>query len=261
VHVPHRPEPRRPVRGGLILSRTQTVFAILGAFFLTNAVIAEVVGGKVSWVVPEGVGLFGNRLMASVGVLMWPVVFVTTDLVNEYFGKRGVRRLTLLTVVMIAYAFVVLYFAQLMPTATGADGNAIGVDAASFNEVFGTSRWIIVGSMTAFAVSQLIDVAVFHAFRRRTGRAMLWLRATGSTLVSQLIDSLIVLYIGLAVPFGWTAAQFWTTAISNYAIKIVIAILMTPLIYLVHGIIDRYLGEEVAERLAESAAKGQVVVP
>ena len=239
------------------MTRIQTVFAILGAFFLTNAVIAEVVGGKVIWVGPEWMALFGNRLAASVGVLMWPVVFVTTDLVNEYFGKRGVRKLTFLTVVMIAYAFVVLWFAQLMPTATGPDGKAFGVDAHSFNTVFGTSRWIIVGSITAFAISQLIDVTVFHAFRRRTGRGMLWLRATGSTFVSQLIDSLIVLYIGLAIPFGWTAAQFWTTATANYLIKIVIAIVMTPLIYVLHGVIDRYLGAEVAARLAESAAKGQ----
>jgi queuosine precursor transporter len=163
--------------------------------------------------------------------------------------------------VMIAYAFVVLWFAQLMPTATGPDGKAFGVDAHSFNTVFGTSRWIIVGSITAFAVSQLIDVAVFHAFRRRTGRAMLWLRATGSTFVSQLIDSIIVLYIGLAIPFGWTAAEFWTTAAANYVIKIAIAIVMTPLIYLVHNVIDRYLGEDVAARLAESAAKGQASVP
>src|SRR5688500_16794828 len=109
---------------------------------------------------------------------MWPVVFVTTDLVYEYFERCGVQRLTFLSVLMIAYAFSVLWFAQLTPIATGPDGKAFGMDATSFNTVFGTSRWIIIGSMTAFAVSQLIDVAVFHAFRRRTGRAMLWLRAT-----------------------------------------------------------------------------------
>jgi queuosine precursor transporter len=241
--------------------RIQTVFAILGAFFLTNAVIAEVVGGKVIWVGPEWLGLFGNRLAASVGVLMWPVVFVTTDLVNEYFGRRGVRKLTFLAIGMIAYAFVVLWLAQATPTATGPDGKAFGVDAASFDRVFGTSRWIIVGSMTAFFVSQLVDVAVFHVLRRRTGPAMLWLRATGSTIVSQMIDSVIVLYIGLAIPYQWSAATFWTTAASNYAIKLVIAILMTPIIYLVHGAVDRYLGKDVAHQLAESAAAGPTSVP
>lgn len=206
------------------------------------------------WVGPEWLALFGNRLAASVGVLMWPVVFVTTDLVNEYFGRRGVRRLTLLTIVMIGYAFLVLWFAQLMPAATGPDGKPFGVDALSFNTVFGTSRNIIVGSITAFAVSQIVDVLVFQALRRRTGRAMLWLRATGSTAISQMIDSVIVLYIGLALPFGWSAATFWTTAAANYAIKLVVAVLMTPVIYALHHLIDRYLGEEEARRLTEGRA-------
>lgn len=207
------------------------------------------------WVVPEGITLFGNRLAASVGVLMWPVVFVTTDLINEYFGRRGVRLLTFMTVLMIAYVFVVLYFSQQLPTAP------YGVDETSFNKVFGQSRWIIVGSMTAFAVSQIIDVAVFHAFRKRTGRGMLWLRSTGSTVVSQMIDSIIVLYIGLALPLGWSLSVFWTTAVANYTIKLVVAILMTPVIYLIHGMIDRYLGKDVAHRLADSAAEGQFSVP
>jgi uncharacterized integral membrane protein (TIGR00697 family) len=213
------------------------------------------IGGKVIWVGPEWLALFGNRLAASVGVLPWPVVFVTTDLVNEYFGRRGVRRLTFLTVIMIAYAFVVLFFAQLTPTAP------YGVDAASFNTVFGTSSWIIVGSVAAFVVSQLVDVAVFHAFRKRTGHGMLWLRSTGSTVISQMIDSVIVLYIGLALPRGWSAATFWTTAASNYSIKLVVAILMTPVIYGVHHLIDRYLGEEESRRLTDAAAQGSIAVP
>lgn len=209
---------------------------------------------------PEELALFGNRLAASVGVLMWPVVFVTTDLINEYFGRRGVRWLTYLTVVMIAYAFVILYFAQLTPTA-GLGGRSFGVDEESFNNVFGTSRWIIAGSITAFVVSQLVDVTVFHTFRRRTGHAMLWLRSTGSTVVSQVIDSIIVLFIGLALPRGWSMATFWTTAVSNYSIKLVVAILMTPVIYGIHKLIDRYLGEEEAHKLAESAAHDGAPIP
>jgi uncharacterized integral membrane protein (TIGR00697 family) len=112
----------------------------------------------------------------SVGVIPWPVVFVTTDLVNEYFGRRGVRRLTLLTAAMIAYAFIVLMFAMQVPATPFS-----GVDGQSFNRVFGQSRWIIVGSLTAFMISQLVDVLVFHSLRRRTGKRMMWLRSTGST--------------------------------------------------------------------------------
>jgi uncharacterized integral membrane protein (TIGR00697 family) len=233
------------------VSRTQNVFAVLGAFFLTNALVAEVIGGKLIFVGDTGwrLGPFGPFAM-SVGVVLWPVVFVTTDLVNEYFGRRGVRRLTWLAAVMIAYAFVALTLTMQVPATPFS-----GVDDASYARVFGQSRWIIVGSLTAFLVSQLIDVLVFHALRRRTGKALLWLRATGSTVVSQLIDSIIVLWIGLALPLGWTPTQFANVAIPNYLVKLVIALGMTPIIYLGHWIVERYLGHSVAEALAEEAAQ------
>jgi uncharacterized PurR-regulated membrane protein YhhQ (DUF165 family) len=81
------------------------------------------------------------------------------------------------------------------------------------------------------------------------------------TVISQIIDSIVVLYIGLAIPKGWSQATFWTTALSNYSIKLVVAVLMTPVIYFVHHLIDRYIGEEEAHRLAESAAHGSSPIP
>jgi hypothetical protein len=231
------------------LTRRDVVYAVLGAFFLTNAILAEMVGGKLIYVAPESWTLLGNRLAGTVGVFLWPVVFVTTDLINEYFGHKGVRRITLLTAGMIAWVFVLLWATRLIPAA-----DFSRVDDASFNNVFGQSQWIIVGSLAAFLVSQLVDVAVFHALRRRSGPRMLWLRATGSTVVSQLIDSIVVLWIGLAIPLGWDFRQFASVAVPNYLIKLVIAVLMTPAIYLVHGIVERYLGHAEAEALAEKAA-------
>ena len=112
----------------------------------------------------------------SLGVVVWPVVFLTTDIINEYFGKPGVRRLTLLTVGLILYAFLVIFGALQIPAA-----KISPVDDASFRTVLGQSLWIIVGSVTAFLVSQLVDVMVFWVFRDRTAGRHLWLRATGST--------------------------------------------------------------------------------
>ncbi|HZL99255.1 MAG TPA: queuosine precursor transporter [Planctomycetota bacterium] len=232
------------------LTRRDVVYAILGAFFLTNAIMAEMIGGKLIYVLPESVTLWGARPAATVGVFLWPVVFVTTDLINEYFGKRGVRRITLLAAGMIAYVFLVLYATMLLPATPFS-----GVDDASFNKVFGQSQWIIVGSLTAFLVSQLVDVLVFHTLRRRSGAKMLWLRATGSTVVSQVIDSVIVLWIGLAIPLGWSFGQFVQVAVPNYLIKLGLAVLMTPVIYLVHGVVERYLGRPLAHELAEAAAR------
>jgi uncharacterized integral membrane protein (TIGR00697 family) len=233
------------------VTRSQNVIAILGAFFLTNALVAEVIGGKLIFVGDTSwrLGPFGPFAM-SVGVIPWPVVFVTTDLVNEYFGRRGVRRLTFLAAAMIAYAFIVLTLTMQVPATPFS-----GVDDASYSKVFGQSRWIIVGSLAAFLLSQLVDVLVFHALRRRTGKALLWLRTTGSTVVSQAIDSIVVLWIGLALPLHWTPTQFANVAIPNYLVKLVIAVCMTPVVYLGHWLVERYLGRSVAEALAESAAR------
>jgi uncharacterized integral membrane protein (TIGR00697 family) len=232
------------------LTRRDIVYAVLGAFFLTNAILAEMVGGKLIHVAPESWQIFGQRPAGTVGVFLWPVVFVTTDLINEYFGRKGVRRITLLTAGMIAWVFIMLQAARSMPAT---DFSA--VDDSSFDRVFGQSQWIIVGSLAAFLVSQLVDVAVFQAIRKRSGARMLWLRATGSTVVSQLIDSIIVIWIGLALPLGWDLSTFASVALPNYLIKLVIAVLMTPVIYALHWLVARYLGRAVAEEIATSAAR------
>lgn len=234
------------------MTRQQVVFVVLGGFFLTNALVAEVIGGKIIYFgSPDWrVGPFGPFAM-SVGIVPWPVVFLTTDLVNEYFGRQGVRRLSFLTVAMIAYAYVVLMLTMRVPAAPFS-----GVDDASYGKVFGQSRWIIVGSITAFLTSQLVDVFVFHVLRRRTGKALLWLRSTGSTVVSQLIDSLVVLYIGLALPLHWSAGTYASVALPNYGVKLLLALALTPFVYLGHWLVERYLGKSVAEALAERAAHG-----
>jgi hypothetical protein len=239
------------------MTRKNTVFVVLGGFFLTNAILAELIGSKLIFVgTPDSrIGPLGPFRM-SVGIIPWPVVFVTTDLINEYFGRKGVRRLSLLTAVMISYVFVILALTRLIPAAPVTPQ---GVDDAAYDRVFGQSQWIIVGSILAFLTSQLIDVLVFHLVRKRTGKALLWLRSTGSTVISQMIDSVIVLYIGLAIPYGWGLKQFVEVALPNYSVKLLEALLMTPFIYLGHWLVELYLGKPLAESIAEEAALESVV--
>jgi uncharacterized integral membrane protein (TIGR00697 family) len=219
-------------------SRREIVYLILGAFFITNAVVAELIGGKLISIGP---------FTMSMGVLPWPIVFIMTDLVNEYFGRSGVRRLTFLTVAMIIFTFLVLFAALNIPAASFSP-----VTDANFTAVFGQSLWIIVGSITAFLVSQLIDVSVFWFFRDRTGTGKLWLRATGSTAVSQLFDTFIVLGIAFWLPGTLSTEEFMKVASSNYAYKLIIAVTLTPFIYAAHAIIDRYLGDTHAAEKAHN---------
>ncbi|HEY3243302.1 MAG TPA: queuosine precursor transporter [Phycisphaerae bacterium] len=232
--------------------RKTTLFLILAAIFLGNALLAELIGGKLFSVrTPWGI------FTLSTGIILWPVVFITTDIINEYFGRRGVQRMSILAAAMIAYAYVALFCCRFVRAADFSP-----VDDASFDRVFLQSQWIIVGSLIAFLLAQLIDVNVFWILRRRTGHKLLWLRATGSTLVSQLIDTFVVQFIGLYLPFalhvgkGIDFAQYLNSAGSGYLFKCVVAIGVTPVLYIVHGVIDRWLGH-AAEEMIEGVARSE----
>jgi queuosine precursor transporter len=209
-------------------SKKDTVYVVLAGIFITNAIVAELIGGKLIHV--------GSAVM-SIGILPWPIVFISTDLINEYFGEKGVRKLSLITACLIAYCFVLLFFALQIPAVQGENL----ITDAQFNGVFGQSMWIIVGSITAFLVSQLIDVTIFHFVKNRTGNKMIWLRSTGSTVISQLFDSFIVLGIAFWMTGKMTTDVFIVSAFTGYFVKLVIAILLTPLIYLGHYVIEKYI--------------------
>jgi len=211
-------------------TKKDTVYVILAGIFITNAVTAELIGGKL-------IDVFGIPM--SIGILPWPVVFITTDLINEYFGQKGVRRLSYITACLIAYCFIVLFFALRIPAHTGIKA----VSDEQFSSVFGQSQWIIVGSITAFLVSQLIDVTIFHFVKNRTGGKMLWLRSTGSTVISQFFDSFIVLGIAFYATGKMNTTQYIQSGLAGYSVKLVIAVLLTPVIYLAHSLIDKYIHE------------------
>jgi uncharacterized integral membrane protein (TIGR00697 family) len=209
-------------------NRKDIVYIVLAGIFITNAIVAELIGGKLIYV--------GSFVM-SVGILPWPIVFITTDLINEYFGDKGVKKLSLITACLIAYAFVILYGALQIPAVQGAGL----VTDDQFNGVFGQSLWIIVGSITAFLVSQLIDVTAFHFFKNKTGNKMIWLRSTGSTVISQLFDSFIVLGIAFWLTGKMSTEVYITSAFTGYFVKLILAVVLTPFIYLGHSIIQKYL--------------------
>jgi uncharacterized integral membrane protein (TIGR00697 family) len=209
--------------------RRQWLFIILTGLFVTHALLGELIGGKLISV--------GGQLL-SVGVIPWPMVFVTTDLVNEYYGPRAVRRLTFLCMGLILYSFCVLFLCMAPESAIGSP-----VGDSAFRQVFGQSLWIILGSVTAFAVSQMVDVWVFLKVARRTGHRMLWARAVGSTVVSQLVDTFVINAIAFGLSGKLTMAAVVSLSMGNYIYKFVIAIGTLPLVYLGHKAADYYLQE------------------
>jgi len=234
--------------------RAVRLWVVLAAIMITSAVVAELVSVKL-FQVPFYAWLgISTPFTLTCGALLWPLVFLTTDTINEFYGRKAVRFVTWVTMTMIGWTFVICYASMQIPAAVFSP-----VPDDVFAKVFGQSGWIIVGSMAAFLLSQLIDVTVFHAIRRRLDGRHIWARATGSTIVSQLIDSFVVIYIAFYGPTlfglpGVTFAQAGNISLSSFAYKVGVAIALTPLIYLVHWLVEQWLGHERAEALAAEAA-------
>lgn len=254
----------------ILKDKSTKLFLILAGFFIANAMIAEFIGVKIFsledtlGVNRANINLFGSRFSfhLTAGVLLWPVVFVMTDIINEYYGRRGVRFLSFLTVGLISYAFIMFNGAiNLEPSEYFTIGNGIDNANNAYKGIFGQGLWIIIGSLVAFLIGQVLDVLVFHRIKKVTGEKSIWLRATGSTLVSQLVDSFVVLfiafYVGRRIQSGqgdaWSLHQIAVTGTGNYIYKFAAAILLTPVIYLIHGWIERYLGHDVAAKMKRAA--------
>lgn len=242
------------------------LFLGITAFFVANALIAECIGGKIFslekifGIAPFDLTLFGQSGLAfnlTCGVLLWPLEFVITDIVNEYYGPKSVKRISYTAVVLILYAFVMFYAAMEIPAAdfwvgSGIDKGIPNMQMA-FGGIFGQGMWIIVGSLTAFLVSQLVDVTVFHKIKKATGEKWVWLRATGSTMVSQMVDSFVVLFIAFKIGNGWSWQLVLAIGVVNYMYKFTMAILLTPLIYFIEQKIENYLGKETAQKMKREA--------
>lgn len=258
----------------IISYRPSRLFVLLAGFFVANALIAELIGVKIFalestlGLEPWNFNLFGEvgALQFSAGVLLWPVVFIMTDLINEYYGQRGIKLLSYLAVGLISYAFLMIYAAISLAPADWWQVQSIeqGVPdmQAAFQVTFGQGMFIIVGSLVAFLLAQLADVVSFHRIKKATGEKRLWLRATGSTLISQLVDSFVVLFVAFKLGpelFGgtiepWPWSRLLAVATVQYAYKFIMAVGLTPVIYLAHAWIDKYLGHEVAEEMKREAA-------
>ena len=260
----------------IVKNKSTKLFIFLGGFFIANAFIAEVIGVKIFslestlGISPFKIPLFGHLFSFNLtaGVLLWPVVFVMTDIINEYYGERGVKFLSYLTVGLLAYAFFMYYLAIKLVPADWWIGSKTAQDVpnmqSAYAQIFGQGIAIILGSLVAFLIGQIVDVVIFHKIKKWSGEKYIWLRATGSTIVSQFIDSFVVLmiafyiypkYISDANGKAWSFALVMSICIGNYIYKFLMAVVLTPVIYIVHNWIENYLGHDLAKEMKDSAVK------
>ena len=229
------------MEGSFQLTKIHWLFIVLAGLFITNAVTAELISNKLIEI-PLSFQVGGMKIgpfVTIVGILPWPVVFLLTDLINEFYGPKVVRRLSWITAGLILYCFILVGVSLAIP-AVELPNSGLANDQA-YRSVFGQAQMIIIGSITAFLVSQLLDATVFTFIKNKTGDRFVWLRSTGSTLVSQLIDSYIVLYIGFVLPGKMSFNDYMNIAPTNYVLKIVIAFALIPLIYLGHWALKKYV--------------------
>src|SRR3954468_13236928 len=166
------------------MDRKQRVFIFLTAFFVAALMTGDFGGGKFFV-------LFGRNF--SAGIIPFPLTFVLTDVVNEFYGKHGARRLTYAGLTAALFVWGVINLALALPTSPDSP-----IPDAVFRGAFGTSSRLYVASLTAYMIGQLLDIAIFQFLRNTTGHRLLWLRSTGSTVISQIIDSLAVSLVFLA---------------------------------------------------------------
>ena len=251
----------------IVKDKPTKLFITIAAFFVANALIAESIGTKIFsleklfGIHPANFTMFGQSSLGfnlTCGVLLWPLEFIVTDIVNEFYGPKAVRRISFTAVGIISYAFLMYFVAIGVPPADfwlgSGTKNGIADMQVAFSGIFGQGMRIIVGSLVAFLVSQIVDVYVFHKIKKATGDKRIWLRATGSTLVSQLIDSYIVLFIAFSGIFSWQ--QILAIGMMNYTYKFTMAIVLTPVIIYAEKGIAKYVGHDVATKM-KLAAMGQ----
>jgi uncharacterized integral membrane protein (TIGR00697 family) len=220
----------------MTLDARTKLLMVLAGLFITALVIGDIIGGKLY---QTEVG--GLLLTISVGMIPFPVVFLLTDVINEFYGQKTARFVTWVGFAMAWFVIAIIQVADLIPFAgfTSAAGWT-GIDAGAFERVFTSSTRILLSSTAAYLLAQLVDIGIFHFLRRRTSGRALWLRATGSTVVSQLIDTVVIQF--LAWSGKMAVGSIVSIILTSYLVKVVVAIAMTPMVYGAHALLERRLG-------------------
>ncbi|MFC7201141.1 queuosine precursor transporter [Halospeciosus flavus] len=217
---------------------------VLIGLFVTALVTSQLTASKLlAFQLPFAIPVTGSTLVMPGAALAYALTFFATDCYSELYGRKPAQLLVNVGFVMTLVMLVLVWSTIYAPTAPFSP-----VGAETFATVLGSSTTIVLGSLLAYVVSQNWDVLVFHALRRRTEGAHLWLRNVGSTASSQLLDT--VIFVTVAFHFGplllggrvtsW--AGIASLVVGQYVLKLLIALVDTPFVYLVTGYLGRRTG-------------------
>src|SRR5690349_89069 len=248
--------------------RRELLLLSLLTLFIGFFVTAELLGAKLFHFTlfglsPKSLGLGDSaEFVATTGILAFPLTFVLTDVINEFYGKRYVRQFTFLALAVNAILQIVVQAAIRVPATSFTPGVSADQVQSAYRLALGQTWSIVVASMIAFLIGQWLDAQVFTWLRRKTGGRLLWLRSQGSTVLSQWVDSYVVILLAFVViptltggseakgNAPWAIGGALAVATTNYVYKFVIAVCSTPVLYFVHGSVHGWLGKELAERMA-----------
>ena len=239
--------------------RAERAYAVLMAGFVVVLVLTNIIGVKLFLAFPEAMpkGLFGEAITLTTGLITYPLTFLLTDIVCEVYGRRRANLMVATGFAMSLLSLALIQVSLALPGAPAwpeSNPNYATVEEMqrAFESVFTLPGVLIFASMTAYLAAQLLDVRLFHWWKRVTRGRHLWIRNNASTMTSQLVDTIIVnsLFLGLGLGLPWLLVGKIIAA--SYLFKVVMAALDTPFIYLGAWGLRRHLGLDPAAEVAAS---------
>ena len=216
----------------------QNIYLIFISLFITSLVVSNLIFQKFFHLT-----LLGFNFELSVGIIFYPITFLVTDVVSEIFGKKRANQMVITGIFASIFCLLIISIANFLPAT-----NWSPVNNKIFKLVFGNTILAVGASMLAYLCAQLIDIRIYHFWKKLTNGKHLWLRNNGSTIFSQLVDTFLIIFLlcsGGAIE--WT--KFNSLFIQGFSFKILIAVIDTPIIYAFVFILRKKFNLKINETL------------
>jgi len=197
-----------------------TVFLVLASLFITALVTTNIIASKF-----VEVDLGFKVFQISAGILPYPITFLITDILSEVYGRAKTQKVVVAGFVSASFTLFILWLGAQFPAMDNSP-----IDQNTYQQVFGLAPRVIISSMLAYLVAQYIDVRLFHFWKGLTKGKYLWFRNNASTVVSQFVDSTLV--VGVLFYDKMSISEMATLILASWLFKALVALSDTPFIYI-----------------------------